>query len=810
MSDKTVEDEITRELAKFGHAAVYAFQAWQRANPNATRVPRKVWKQMDRLDRDERWNAKIQVRQQLRTQGAQRKEQRGALYTQLEKELTAHRNQAVSWHNAPAHTYEQHMFRQWELVRDRERIERLITSSGVLSKEERGHAVNALQAAHFAYQPKVTQIPARPGPLAGFSALKARAADRLSRIRLGITERGRTGHRPQPDRPAVPKTHTQVMEELRHLIAERHEMAATADILGKRLRERGASIATFAPDAAQMGAGHKRNLAALDREINNRITGSGLPVEDWLDVQFQLNEPNTPERQASQRWLERRGQWDLENRYRIESWDSHVNHVTGDDYRRWDHDFPEIEDRQRREFLNPPAGWEPTAMDAEDRFMFLLDHEGNTNGSHVRTFGYPESGYDWVQRKMSWISAPHENVSVTVWDRAIPLDANDRVRGFAVDSIQGLYAHIEDDLTRRYEQFSDLSMKQARDRSIPAELSVPGLEDINGGRQRAWSSVRANNITAGDQIHSIGESGRVWTVYEAQWFDDRLRTREQLEEKFGRIQRDAFWDINEGMYWSEDIEKARFALDHTEVLTAEERARAREILTITETEAKLGQKPDRNLWAAVTGRGEFDRWSGLKPPGTPERPQQDLVGRARSVQTELRDRAAIDESRRAWDAATPVRPVTDARSDLGAPQRPAAPEGPAAPAAPEAPTGPAGSVVIVQSEVFDRMSRDLEQARKERDEAVAKLIKRTPPEQRYGSPQRRQAERPQAPEAPEAPAQPDREELPPDRDELPAYDRSDVTAAESVPDWSGVPEPPEPPEFEPIPSGHNGWDGFER
>ncbi|MFE2961826.1 hypothetical protein [Nocardia tengchongensis] len=806
MSDKTVEDEITRELAKFGHAAVYAFQAWQRANPNATRVPRKVWKQMDRLDHDARWNAKIQVRQQLRAQGAQRKEQRGALYTQLEKELTAHRNQAVSRHNAPAHTYEQHMYRQWELVRDRERIERLITSSGVLSKEERGHAVTALQAAHFAYQPKVKQIPARPGPLAGVSALKARAADRLARIRLGITERGRTGHRPQPDRPAVPKTHTQVMEELRHLIAERHEMAATADILGKRLHERGASIATFAPDAAQMAAGHRRNLAGLDREINDRITGSGLPVEDWLDVQFQLNEPNTPERQASQRWLERRSQYDLENRYRIESWDSHVDHVTGDDYRRWDHDFPEIEDRQRREFLNPPAGWEPTAPDAEDRFMFLLDHEGNTNGSHVSTFGHPQSGYDWVQRKMSWISAPHENVSVTVWDRAIPLDANDRVRGFAVDSIQGLYANIDDDLTRRYEQFRDLSMQRARDRSIPAELSVPGLEDINGGRQRAWASVRANNITAGDQIHSIGESGRVWTVDEARWFDDRTRTREQFEEKFGRIQRDAFYDINEGMGWSEDIENARFALDHTEVLPSEERVRAREILTITETEAKLGQKPDRNLWAAVTDRGEFDRWSGLKPPSTPER-----------------DR---DELRRAWDSAVPVPPEPDGGSRGSDPlarvrsmqadlrnqaaarvaQSWARGEAPPRETIPEAPKQPEAPAVPDRDELLTQLAT----ARQERDEAVAKLINRTPPEQRYGSPQRQQAERPQAPEAPDAPAQPDREELPHDRDALPDYDRSDMTAAESVPDWSGIPEPPEPPDFEPIPSGHNGWDGFER
>ncbi|MFE3227635.1 hypothetical protein [Nocardia sp. NPDC059228] len=832
MSDKTV-DEITRELSKFGSAAAYAFQQWRRANPNATKVPRGVWKQMDLADRNERWNAKIRLRQQLRAQGEERKIHREDLFTQLDKRINQHRRDTLDWHNRPAATYDQHMRRQWELMLDRQDIERRIASTpGMLSVEERGQAVRALEAAHHAWRPEVKPVPVRSsGPLAGVAALKARVAERFSRIRLGITERGRTGHRPQLDRPAAPKTRQQVMGELRHLIADRHEMAMNANLLAERLRERGASIETFAPDAAQMAEGHRRNLAALDREISDRITGSGMPVEDWLEVQFQLRE-QTPERQAGQRWLQRQSTWDLENRYRINSWDRHVDWVTGpDSLRRWDHDFPEREDQQRREFLNPPAGWEPVDPDATDRFMFLIDSEHNKGLSHVRTFGYPQSGYDWVQRKMSWIAEPQDNVSITVWDRAVPLDANNRVRGFAIDSMQGLYANLDPDLDRRYEYFRDLSMTRARDRSIPADLSVPGLEDLNQDRLLPWTSVRAGNIYDGEKIHSIGESGRVWTVDEARWFAHRApKTLEGFEAKFAQIQRNAFYDINEDLGWSEEIEHARYGLDHSDALDPEARARAREILTITETEAKLGQRPDRDLWAAVVDRAEFDRWSGLETPGTPQRPQAfeapqqpeapdwldgdygpsiesqfrapeqprtDPLAHVRSVQEEMRNRAAAQPEQ---------------------PQRPEAPE------APEAPAAPDGSVVIVQSEVLDKLERDLAEmteraeraerernsARGQRDEAVAKLVRRTPPEQRYGSPQRRAAERPGTPEAPEAPAQPDREDLPHDRDEQPAYDRSDMTAAESVPDWSGIPEPPEPPEFEPIPSGHNGWDGFER
>ncbi|MEU6579575.1 hypothetical protein [Nocardia sp. NPDC046763] len=1011
MSDKTV-DEITRELSKFGSAAVYAFQQWRRANPNATKVPRGVWKQMDLADRDQRWTAKIRLRQQVRAEGEQRKTDREALYKDLETRVGQHRKDMLSWHRNPGASYDQHMRRQWELLRDREQIERVITTSPLFSAAERGQAVRALTAAHQAWRPGAKEVKVRTGPLSGVAVLKARAAERLSRIRLGITERGRTGHRPQPDRPATPKTPQQSREELRHLIAERHEMALNAEVLAERLRERGTDLAHFAGDAEQMATGHQRNLARLDREINDRIIGSGMSYDDWSEVQFQLQVPEAPERQANRRWMERQGQWDLERCYRINSWDGHVDHVLSDDYRRWGHDFPEIEDRQRREFLNPPAGWEPVDPDATDRFMFLLDYEGNPGKSHVRAFGYPSSGYDWVQRKMAWTAEPHIPVSITVWDRAVPLDANNRVRGYAIDSIHGLYANIDGDLDRRYEHFRQLTMDRARDRTIPPELSVPGMEDLGEDRQapwNSWNSVRASNIGEGDQIHSIGESGRVWTMSEADWFKHHApHNRAAYEAKFERIGRYAFHEISEESGWSEDIEHVRFALDHNEVLDPEARARAREILAVTETEAKLGQRPDRSLWAAVTDRTEFERWSGLQPPQTPEtpespqrqampEPQPGLIGRASATQARLREsrgvppaptpdqreayRQLADQHRQdtdpllkppRWSAKDRQRPeqvpyVLDAdmrqhfrrnfgdwsnfvqehvhpdrqgewlmfrdqildqhanierdmdtawadrdstvmnnvvaemdkrfgdnldkhewfarwwvnggslayaderraravpeRPEHGAPQAPEtpdrddafsdgtpipeAPEAPdlrdsrqawdeAVPVAPVVPDDPDSDLDAVRQERdslreqlhednriaddrrdlkdeirglrtrAERAEQDRDTARGQRDEAVAKLVRRTPPEQRYGSPQRRAAaERPEAPEAPEAPEQSDCEELPLDRDEVAevAYDCPDLIGSVlEAPEFSGVPETLDDPL-------EMSWGGFDR
>ncbi|MEV6073403.1 hypothetical protein AB0L82_43235, partial [Nocardia sp. NPDC052001] len=620
MSDKSIDEEIFQELAKLGKGALHAYEAWRRAHPNATTVPRKVWKQIDLLGRDERWNAKIAVRQQLRAQADLREQQREALFARLEQQVSGHRQARLNWRGGEAPTWKQHQHREWELARQRREIELSIASAGVLSKEERGRAVQALATADRAYRHSDKQMSVRGGVLSKLEALKARVSERFSRIRLGITERGRTGVRPRLDRPQPARSPIEQRNDLRHLIAERRDMQLTSRTLAARLRERGQKLGLFTADAQTMVQGHSRNLYALDREIHDRILGSGMSYDEWRGVQFELNE-RTPEYEATAKWLERKSTTDLEDRFRIASWPSHVDRVKGpDSLRRWEHDDPEREEAARREFLNPPADWRPTDLDAQDRFMFLVDSEHNPGPAHVQTFGYPQSGYDWAQRKMSWIAEPHENVNIIVWDRAIPLDANNRIRGFAIDSMHGLYAHLDGQLDRRYDYFRDASMRMARDRSIPDQLSVPGMEDLHQDRALPWTSVRAGNIGRGDRIHSVGESGRVWTTKEAEWFDKKL-TLEQLQATFAHIERNIVDDFHHeyGMGWSEEIEQARFALDHADYLDPESRARAREILTVTETEAKLGQHPDRDLWNAVLYQGEFDRWSRLQGPDVPER-----------------------------------------------------------------------------------------------------------------------------------------------------------------------------------------------
>ncbi|MEV6073430.1 hypothetical protein AB0L82_43370, partial [Nocardia sp. NPDC052001] len=163
------------------------------------------------------------------------------------------------------------------------------------------------------------------------------------------------------------------------------------------------------------------------------------------------------------------------------------------------------------------------------------------------------------------------------------------------------------------------------------------------------------------------------------------------------------------------------------------------------------------------------------------------------------------------------------RNDRGVPERaehnsiPHAPKPPASdhsqrPQAPETPERDSVESDRERERQISDLTAELARVRGERDEAVAKLVRRTPAAQRYGSPQRRAAERPEtpeAPDAPEAPESPDREELPTDRDEI-DHDRSDLTDLGSTPDWSGIPEPPEPPDLEPLPARGGGWDGFER
>ncbi|MFE2999366.1 hypothetical protein ACFXG4_30705 [Nocardia sp. NPDC059246] len=235
-------------------------------------------------------------------------------------------------------------------------------------------------------------------------------------------------------------------------------------------------------------------------------------------------------------------------------------------------------------------------------------------------------------------------------------------------------------------------------------------------RDQAPVQAREAGQESGRRIHSIGESGRVWTADEAGWFGSHApNTVAGFEAKFAEVQRRAFHDISEGLGWSEEIEHARFGLDHSDALDPQARARAREILTVTETEAKLGQRPDRDLWQAVIDPAEFDRWSGLGERGTREKPHQQASQQQAARPVSAKTREVPDW---AEGVAAQINELADQRDTL-----------------------------LEQTKQLTRITEDLtaerDRLRGERDEAVQKLAERTPASERYGSPER-QAEQAKA------------------------------------------------------------------
>ncbi|MBF6236635.1 hypothetical protein IU474_06025 [Nocardia otitidiscaviarum] len=212
-----------------------------------------------------------------------------------------------------------------------------------------------------------------------------------------------------------------------------------------------------------------------------------------------------------------------------------------------------------------------------------------------------------------------------------------------------------------------------------------------------WDSAEyTTGRDGGEEVHSIGESGRVWTTQEAEWYADHApKTRAEFETQFGHIQRNIVADYHGeyGLGWSKEAEQVRFGLDHSDALDAESRARAREILATTETEARLGQSPDHDLWKAVTSADDFERWNRLT---SSQQPQQ-----ARSAPA---DQPRIEHAASPQSVAGQINELTEQRDTL-----------------------------LAQAQ---QLTAERDQLRGERDEAVRKLIERTPAHERYGSPER--------------------------------------------------------------------------
>ncbi|WP_280411002.1 hypothetical protein [Nocardia asiatica] len=187
-------DEITREFRQLGQAATAAIAQWQARNPGKTKVPRKVRKQ-----------AMEQLREAMRAHERMLADERRFQRAAVERMIANHRAMSLDLHRSAPGTPEQYARAQWAHAQQRHTLAEQIHSAGHLTREERGQAVMALVSAHYADNPNVRQRPVWGPKPYGMTALKARLAERVSRVREGLEQR--LEHRPArkaPQRPGAP------------------------------------------------------------------------------------------------------------------------------------------------------------------------------------------------------------------------------------------------------------------------------------------------------------------------------------------------------------------------------------------------------------------------------------------------------------------------------------------------------------------------------------------------------------------------------------------------------------------------------
>ncbi|MGW5317774.1 hypothetical protein [Nocardia thailandica] len=150
---------------------------WRAENPTAHQIPRGVRKEVSRALREDA------AAQRMDTEIAR---------SQVSLEILHHQRAMAAGQRRPADQSDT----EWAGVQQRlaaaaEALERRIHSMPGLSKEDRGAAVSALHNAH-----RNPDAPQRVGwgPDAGRPSLAARAVERLSAIRLGITVAAKAFH----------------------------------------------------------------------------------------------------------------------------------------------------------------------------------------------------------------------------------------------------------------------------------------------------------------------------------------------------------------------------------------------------------------------------------------------------------------------------------------------------------------------------------------------------------------------------------------------------------------------------------------
>ncbi|WP_280254958.1 hypothetical protein [Nocardia wallacei] len=492
-------DDITRELARFGHAAVTTFQQWRRFNPQATRVPSWLHREMTRQMKQHRREIKRQWKADLREQGEQRRTDRRAFYNHLDRQFERHQENSLALHHSPSASPEQYARAQWELATRRQELAQQINSAPWLTREERGQAYKALDAAHFAGTRGVQKWEPwnERRPLAGVAALKARAADRLARIRHGFLERGRTGVRGRADRPAQ-FTPEERLEEVRRLIGVRQYTQVTGRVFEDRLwNERGQRLHDYDPDLLQR---HLRTLSELDTRINQAIESSGLTYDQWRQVRADMAaEPS----HAMVRHAERAGRWELERVFRTDAEPGTADEIADTPWmgRFWAHEeSPDCERALLQELEAPPADWQPYAPDSDDRFVTVLN-SGDPTGLHVQTFRTATEAYDWAQHKLPWITADERTtVAVVVWDRSVPLGADGDTHPSSIDKLHGSLAEVDRELDRRYGFERDRARFERGGAAdlTRATLAGPDEPRIDRGQMHVPGGARAGQESAAD------------------------------------------------------------------------------------------------------------------------------------------------------------------------------------------------------------------------------------------------------------------------------------------------------------------------
>lgn len=330
-NQNSVEDEITREAAQFGRAALAVVQAYQQRHPGR-RLPRSVQRDAHRAFRGE-----------MKAQQARVKVERGQVQLDITEQIKMHANASISTRRNPASTPEKWAEQQWQLDQRRMQLEMAIQTAPHLSREERGQAVTALVASHYADNPKVKQPPVFGGKLAGIKALRARLADRLSQAKLSIAEqldpgRGKgqqSGRRmPAPAQPVrrMPATTVklpvhpywqrsntdldaqahrieqqqrrlaeQAQRELR-IIAERDQLRVERDQLqnqvnsmGDQLGEAARQNRGLAEDLAQRG----QELTTVHQQVDRVIGQRDEAVRKVASMTAPADRLGSPERQAA-------------------------------------------------------------------------------------------------------------------------------------------------------------------------------------------------------------------------------------------------------------------------------------------------------------------------------------------------------------------------------------------------------------------------------------------------------------------------------------------------------------------------------